>query len=238
MARMWWARPHLCASGSVLVGLAAAAVMFAGTPAMADPIVITGGDVSLPAPWTGLDPPFGWSLSGDGFALGGITFSQAGGSFVTAGDVINPSDTIDVSANPFRTGPFQQTVNGATYSGVFLSGALHFAATPGTLTSNEAAGFNTPFSMDGYVSLFQADPSNPFLPGDLLFTIPIAGHGIASVRLEPRAGMLSEMGVDYRFTKDTVVAATPEPGTVALLGSGLLVAVGRMRRQRRLTERN
>jgi hypothetical protein len=232
MGRVWLARLHLFRSRGVLVSLAAAAVMFTGTAAFADPIVITGGGVWLPAVWTGLDPPFGWDLTGARTSLGGITFSQTGGSFVQPGDPINLSNTLTVSANPFRTGPFEQTVNGVTYSGVFLSGTLNFSATPGTVTSADSVGFDTPFTMDGSLSLFQGDASNPFSPGSLLFTIPVEGRGTASLGLVPRAGMMAGTSVSYAFA-DPAASPTPEPATLTLLGSGVLVMVDRARRKRR-----
>lgn len=233
MRKMWWARLHLFHSRLILVILAVVAASCTAVPAFADPIVITGGGISLPAIWTGLDPPFGWTLTGSGTSLGGITFAQDGGALVNVGDPINLSSTIGVSASPFRTGPFSQTVNGVTYNSVFLSGTLNFSATPGRVTSADTTtGFQTPFTMDGSVSLFQGDPAQPFSPGALLFTSPMTGRGTASMSLFPRAGAFVSFGVSYTFA-DPAPDPTPEPATLALLGGGLVVAVGRARRKRR-----
>jgi hypothetical protein len=231
MAKVWFAPLHFCPSRSFLLCVTAVAMMYAAPQAFADPVLITGGSVFKAAIWTGSDPPFGFQLTGDGTALGGVTFSQAVGSFVKVGDTINLSDTISVSADPFHTGPAQQQVAGVTYSGVFLQGTLHLAATPATLTAGDTDRFDTPFTMDGSISLSQPDPVHPGTAGELLLTTPIEGRGTASMFLTPVAGMPRETSVSYNFA-EAPVSATPEPTTLALLGGGLVVAVGRARAKR------
>jgi len=226
MARIGSVGRHLFSSRSILLALGAVVLICGAPPAFGDPLVITVGGVSLVAGWTGSDPPFGFGLTGDQTSIGGITFAQAAGSFVNQGDLITLGDTISVSANPQTTGPSAQTVGGVTYSDVFLAGTLHFAAAPATLT---ASAFTTPFTMAGSISLYRPDSSNPFLRGDLLFTVPIEGRGTASLGVVPRGGMLEESSVAYSFAP-AAPDPTPEPGTLALLGCGLVLAIGRARR--------
>jgi|SRR5579872_4158574 len=221
---------HLFPSCSILLGIATIGMICAASPAFSDPLQITGGSVYTVASWTGYDPPFGFGLTGAQTALGGITYTLPAGSLV-AGDTINLSETISVSADPFRTGPSQQTMDGVTYRNVFLAGALHFAAMPGTLPGDQPDVFETPFTMDGSISLFRPDPSGPRPAGDPLLILPIEGHGTASLSFLPRGGLLSASSVTYRFA-DTPVSPTPEPATLTLLGGGLLAAVARGRAKR------
>jgi hypothetical protein len=231
MGKAGLAALQLFPSRSIVLGTAAIGMMCAASPAFSDPVQITGGNVYTVASWTGYDPPFGFELTGAQTSLGGITYTLPAGSVVNAGDTINLSETISVSADPFRTGPGQQTVDGVTYSNVFLAGTLHFAATPGTLPSGETDGFDTPFTMDGSISLFRPDPSSPYSAGEPVLIVPIEGRGTASLSFFPRGGMLAASSVTYRFA-DTPVSATPEPATLTLLGGGLIVTLARGRARR------
>jgi len=231
MGRKCLPRLHLFPSRTVLLGIAPI-VLCAASPAFGDPIQITSGNVYQVASWTGYDPPFGFQLSGGQTSLGGITYNLGIGRAVSVGDTLTLSETISVSADPFRTGPGQQTVEGVTYNNVFLAGTLNFAATPVTLTTDETDGFGTPFTMSGSISLFAADPSRPIRAAEPFLIVPIEGRGTASLFLAPRGGMLAESSVGYHFT-DTAVSPTPEPATLTLLGSGLILTVARTRAKRR-----
>jgi hypothetical protein len=233
MGKKCVARFHVFPSRTILLGIAPI-MLCAASPAFGDPIQITSGNVYQVASWTGYDPPFGFQLSGGQTSLGGITYSLGAGEAVSVGDTINLSETISVSADPFRTGPYQQTVDGVTYDRVFLAGTLSFAATPVTLTSDETDGFSTPFTMNGSISLFAADPSRPICAAEPFLIVPIEARGIASLSLASRGGMLAENSLGYHFT-DTAVSPTPEPATLTLLGSGLILAVARARGKRPLT---
>src|SRR5579859_8122597 len=128
MGKVGLAALQLFPSGSIRLGIAAVGMICAASPAFSDPLQITGGNVYTVASWTGYDPPFGFGLTGAQTSLGGITYTLPAVSVVNAGNTINLSETISVSADPFRTGPDQQTVDGVTYSNVFLAGTLHFVA--------------------------------------------------------------------------------------------------------------
>jgi len=230
------ARLHLFPLRSILLGTTAIGLICAPSPAFSDPVQITSGSVYQVASWTGYDPPFGFGLTGAQTSLGGITYSLGVGGSVSVGDTIALSETISVSADPFRTGPYQQTVDGVTYSNVFLAGTLHFAATPETLTGDATDGFDTPFTMNGSISLFGVDPSRPTRAAEPFLIVPIEGRGTASLSLASRGGMLAESSVTYRFA-DPPMSPTPEPATLTLLASGLVVAVARARGKRDLRRR-
>lgn len=223
MAKKNVVRLYLCPSPAILFAIAAI-VMCAAAPALGNPVQITSGTMYDVATWTGYDPPFGWQLSGDQTALGGITYTLGPGGFVSVGDTINLSQRFSVSADPFRTGPSQQTVEGVTYKNVYLAGMVSFAATPAILTGDETSGLDTPFTMTGTISLFAMPLGDPFL------TVPIEGRGTASLSLVPRGGMLRESSVYYRFAE---ASPTPEPATLTLLGGGLLLALARGKRRGR-----
>jgi len=177
---------------------------------------------------TGYDPPFGFGLSGSQVSLGGVTYTLASGSAVNIGDEINLSGTISVSTDPLRIGPSQQTVNGVTYGDVFLTGTLNFVATPATLLSNGTDAFNTPFTMNGSISLFHPDPLTAFRASEPFLTVPIGESGTASLSLFPRGDILTEGSVLYHFAA-TPASPTPEPATLTLLGGGLVIAVAARR---------
>jgi hypothetical protein len=105
---------------------------------------------------------------------------------------------------------------------------LEISATATTPLSQTPVGFvETPFSMKGM-----------FFPGAGIGSVPLAGHGLASVFFRPlsspdiRSGLSAADAafawnasfVHYEF-QDT--AATPEPATLTLLGIGALLAGGR-----------
>jgi hypothetical protein len=236
MAKWRSTRTHLFPSSSLVPGLAAVAAICAASPAVADPVLITGGNAYSAAVWTGYDPPFGFQLTGDRTSLGGITFTLADIGFYNVGDVIDLSSTFSVSSDPYRTGPFEQTVEGVAYTEVFLSGTLRFTAAPVTLTSPDAAAVEAPFTMDGSISLFRPDPVNSFQRGESFLTFAIAGSGTASLGLSPLGGTLAGTFVNYGFTAPPA-DPTPEPATLLLVGSGLVTTIARTRRTRSPTPR-
>jgi hypothetical protein len=229
MAKFLSIRTHFFPSASLVPGLVVVAAICAAPPASADPVLITGGGVYSAAVWTGYAPPFGFQLTGDQTSLGGITFTLAGNGFYNVGDVIDLSSTFSVSADPYRTGPYGQTVEEVGYTEVFLTGTLRFTAAPVTLNSADAAAVNAPFTMDGSISLFRPDPVNSFQRGESFLTFPVAGSGTASLSLSPRGGMLAGTFVGYGFTAPPT-DVTPEPATLLLVGSGLVTTIVRMRR--------
>ena len=225
------ARIHLLRRVSLLAALTAAAAICAVRPASADPLRITGGNLNSAAPWTGYDPPFGFELTGEQTSLGGITFTLTGLGFYNVGDVIDLSGAFSISANPYRTGPFGQTVDGVRYDEVFLDGTVRLTAAPVALTNPDAPWIEAPFTMDGSISLFRGDPANIFQPGDPLGMFRIAGNGTASLSLVPRGDLIAGSFVTYSFAA-APPSATPEPGTLLLLGSGVAMTVNAVRRRK------
>jgi PEP-CTERM motif-containing protein len=207
-----------------LIAVFAATVLFAAAPAFADPIVITGGSVSIGSLPFGPFPPFGVNLLGDGTDIGAVTFNEANG-FVKVGQPISLSSTINISTIAF--GPFDQVVQGVNFRDVLLQGTLNFAATP-FIVSRGAAN-TTPFTMTGELSIFQLVPFQG--PGALLLTAALTGSGTAGIGLaeDLGGGDFSTSGIGFSFSP-AAVSPTPEPGTFVLVAGGLAAAVRRFKR--------
>lgn len=207
--------------------MSAVTIIFTASLAVADPIVITGGVVVVGSFASPSLPPFGFQLLGDNTNIGGITFAQGGG-FVTVGQVINLSDTIALTWSPF-SGPSGQTVNGARFEDTGVRGTLNFNAAA-VRVPNNPSGISVPFTMTGEVSFFQQLPFEP--PGPVLFTTALRGAGTASTGFfGGDGGIFRVSGTVFSFSP--APTATPEPGTVGLLGTGFVLLAGRLRRRRR-----
>ena len=183
------------------------------SPVRADPIRVTAGLVSAFV----ISEPSGADLLGDGLRLG--------------------ADGIGSAAQPSRVGElasldgdfhFQPTVNllNVTVDGVpyraTLGGTLTFTTVPFVAPApvDGLGNFTTPFTMSGHVTGFSGIGTD----ARELFSVDLSGSGTASAR---GVRFIDEVGVylsrdtvvSYTFTND--VAATPEPASLLLLGSGV-----------------
>jgi PEP-CTERM motif len=206
--------------------LVAAAVWSMSASAFAEPIrIVTRGDGFASE---GINS---FVLVGEGFRFEGE--EPPGMSAVFGQCVIflcSPGQTLDLSthAEPHLNDPELTVFDGQTFDPAFLQGDLDFHAGTATVPVTPLDGFaeiTAPFSFTGHLSAFD----NPELAGNPLFSTRLLGSGTLSVIFTNRAefGTFVEQ-VSYRF--EDAAAATPEPGTLVLLGSGLVGLIARKRR--------
>jgi hypothetical protein len=196
------------------------ALLLWSNDALAEPIVITSGSTSVY--WDGSLGPL--TLVADGTHLIGEHHAFATSGF-REGDTVTIRDFVSPQQNALRL--FSQTVNGTFYPDVFLFGSLEFVAPPfvapgapqGTLRS-----FNTPFVMNGQLSGY-AD----FQRTMALFSVMLTGSGTAStgpylaITTDTGTAWLNRSGDGFTFV-DASAAPIPEPASLLLLASGLVMA--------------
>jgi hypothetical protein len=193
-------------------------------PVHADPITVTSGGVFLN--WDGSSTTI--SMRGSDLSIFGSGVSGAPGGWEagTIGDM-NALFRFEVrAANP----PIEVIVNGTSYR-AYLEGELAFK-TAGFLVPPSSTGlFATTFAMSGRVRGF-ATPSVGG-PAPALFDVLLTGRGTASTSATPLAGgtfYRSDRGINYGFESP---AATPEPASLLLLGTGVAGLAVRSRKRSR-----
>lgn len=212
----------------ILVGLCSLVLItvFAPTPTRADPIVVTGGTVTV----TGILGSAQGSLTGDNLlvtGLGGDTgsfapqhcFPCAGGSTLPitgffAGSVLGAG-----TAN----------INGMLFTNIGWGGQMSFnggsVIVPSVL--NDVT-ITVPFT-------FTADLhgcSVNCVTNPILFTVQLVGSGIATIHLDSFG--LNGFGQPiFGFSSATFqFEEVPEPASIMLLGGGLALLTAKLRRRR------
>jgi hypothetical protein len=138
-------------------------------------------------------------------------------------------ETLDVSfTTPVDTymGIGDATVGGVSYEDVTLRGSLAFDVTPIAITDD------FPAAMDGQRPFVFTGLIRGLANGTELFSVSLFGAGRTHMPLfrEGNTVFIEESKVVYEFED---IAATPEPATLLLLGSGLAATIARRRRSGR-----
>lgn len=189
------------------------------TVVSADPIRVTSGNIFVVADSNGLGFSGGFHLSGQAFEAGG---GGIGVPTVTTFKLV-PSDVSGTfGISPTDAGGFlilgDQTLRGV------LSATFQFAADPHfVVLENEPLGlttFETTFTATGFLQLF--DDLSGTQPS---FTQAVNGKGDLAVTAENLGnGTFVTRSMGLGFTPDSSPAPTPEPGSLLLVGTGLLAA--------------
>ncbi|HET7694287.1 MAG TPA: PEP-CTERM sorting domain-containing protein [Vicinamibacterales bacterium] len=197
--------------------------------AVADPITITGGTISI-GYGRGSFREYVFSLQGDGVAITGSqpdgpvqpAFFPACHEFSPCGEgaVTNPSGAITVLAIGSATldgveYPLTQYFGGPSNQFTFTAGDV---VIPGGMA--DVLMLQTPFTFTGLLDIFRFSDTGGWEP---LRSVSLTGQGTATVNLQRLQNGFRVHSVDYEF------AATPEPGTLLLLGSGAVMVVRRAR---------
>lgn len=122
------------------------------------------------------------------------------------------------------------TINGATYSDVSFFGDFTFAATPSLFpaSAEDVVFFFQPFAFNGTL--------RGVADGEEVFNVDLTGTGRTARaffrRPDGTYNYQMESVTSYAFD-DGQPAATPEPASMLLLGTGLVGVAVRARRRRR-----
>lgn len=204
----------------------------------ADPLVITGGSVTIFGAPNSRNAFRGvsFNFSGEGVSVsGGVTDGQ-GRQQPTgpcAFEGCQPGTLVSSGSNVHSDGVGSALINGTTYGAWFFGGDTVMTFNGGSVIvpdgSVSSITLSTNFSMTGTLIIHDINTSG--LPA--VFTSPIIGQGTAFLTFQffealagrPSGYVLSRIRYDF--------AETPEPATLLLLGTGLAGAAGYRRRRKR-----
>jgi len=201
-------------------------------PLRADPITVTSGNVQVET-----------SLLLARISLAGDRFAVSTGAEDFFSDLrfcvpCEPNAPVNLGASwrPTSINGGTATVNGVRFPELFFGpGSSGTFTTPSvTLTGSAPTTVTVPFTFKGTITGFASQELN-----DPVFTASLVGSGTARARFVPivdSSGPLfnavdlpgTDFQLEYTFSR---VSATPEPGTLLLIGAGALVLEARRRRR-------
>lgn len=210
----------------VSMALALLIGLFGATWVSADPVTITSGQ-AIAKSFGG-----GWQFNGDGLSATGDTED---GWSLSASNTCSPCSAdhpITISFSSTCVSCVSHATTDNTLGGTVYPGPTTFAATlnftgPSFSSSEVSADhltFTAPFTMTGSLAAFDRLSGNapPFYTTDLI------GSGTATITFtSPVGGLFEAVNTTYTFAP----AATPEPASLLLFGSGGALLWRRRRQQ-------
>ena len=203
------------------------ALLMSCSVAAADPIVVTGGSMSV----VGVGANDLFMLQGDGLSLTGVGHENIVGPGV-CNPCIGGSITFNATLDSFvHLAPSPGSVGGRSFPDVILDGTMSFFGPSfpvGPLATNPT--LTAPFT---FSAMLRGFPSSA-MDGAPLFENVFIGGGTATANYiitpGPGATLVRFRDVTYQFEPNVPVSPTPEPASVLLVVTGLAAAASRRRR--------
>ncbi len=216
-----------------LLPLLFAALFSCTLDARADTVVLTGGTVVTDLQGSQAHIQ---GISGSNFFLNAPTVGPYTSSNCTNAQPCAPGQTVDWSRTinvQFMGGPATATLNGTQYTNLALQGSvLNFSTGPITLqdlapsTTLQSYEITVPFTVSG--TIIASGFVNGQSDGNTLFTVDVAGGGLATLRVLQSGSSVFITSATFNFQPQP----TPEPATLVLLGTGIAGLAARTRRRR------